>query len=149
MKRQHGFTLIEAMVVVLIIIVLAGTGIPAMQDFVTSTRLKGVTSDLFSDIVRTRSEAIKRNMLVSMVPTEASWAKGWSIPHPDPSKQALQLHAALPGVTVVGPSSLTFTPAGRLLNDTNPQFRLTAPNGMVRCITVDLGGRPNIQNKSC
>ncbi len=149
MKRQQGFTLIEAMVVVLIIIVLAGTGVPAMQDIVINTRLKGVTSDLFSDILRARSEAIKRNMLITMAPAGSTWASGWNIPHPDASKPVLQTHAPLSNVTVTGPNNLTFTPAGRLLGDANPQFRLTARNGSVRCITVDLGGRPNIQNKSC
>lgn len=150
MKRQQGFTLIEGMVVVLIIVVLAGTGVPAMQDFIINTRVKGAASDLFSDILRARSEAIKRNMLVSVVPTSASWAKGWTIPHPDPAQAVLQTHAALTSnVTVTGPDNLTFTPAGRLLGDANPKFKFTAPNGTVRCITVDLGGRPNIQNKSC
>ncbi len=145
MKRQRGFTLVEAMVVIAILIVLAGAGVPAMQEFVTNTRLKTATSDLFNDILRARSEAIKRNADISLVPVDASWTKGWNMPHPTVAGEMLQAHAALTAATVTGPDTLTYTSAGRVRDDANPKFTVTASNGNVRCIVVDLSGRPSIK----
>lgn len=145
MKRQRGFTLVEAMVVIAILIVLAGAGVPAMQEFVTNTRLKSATSDLFNDILRARSEAIKRNGDISLVPVSASWTNGWNIPHPTVAGEKLQAHAALTAATITGPDTLTYTSAGRVRDDANPKFTVTASNGNVRCIVVDLSGRPSIK----
>lgn len=145
MRRQRGFTLVEAMVVIAILIVLAGVGVPSLQEFVTNTRLKTATSDLFNDILRARSEAIKRNGDVSLVPVETSWSKGWTIPHPTVAGETLQAHAALGTTTITGPDTLTYTSAGRVRDDANPKFTVTASNGNVRCIVVDLSGRPSIK----
>jgi type IV fimbrial biogenesis protein FimT len=53
-------------------------------------------------------------------------------------------------VTVTGPNNgITFTAAGRVRGTANPQFSVRSTNGKARCITVDLGGRPNVQPKPC
>lgn len=149
MKRQRGFTLVEAMAVVAILIVLAGVGVPAMQDFVINTRLKSATGDLFNDVLRARSEAIKRNGDISLVPVSASWSKGWNMPHPTLAGEMLQTHPALATVTIAGPATLTFTSAGRIRGEANPKFTVTASNGSERCILIDLSGRPSIKTKPC
>jgi len=149
MNQQRGFSLVEAMVVVAIIIILAGVGVPAMQDIITNARLKTATSDLFADILRARSEAIKRNMDVQVKPAAGGWSKGWTIPSPTVGAGNLQAHAELPYITVTGPDNLTYMSTGRLRSADQSTFSLEAKNGSARCITVDLGGRPNIQPKKC
>lgn len=148
MKAQRGFSLVELMVTLSIIIVLAGAGVPAMQDFLTNQRLKGATSDLYTDLLRARSEAIKRNASVTLTP-DGNWSKGWTLPSPTDGAPVLLAHATVPNVTITGPATLTYTGAGRVQGASNPKFSLTASNGSVRCIVVDLSGRPNIQSKSC
>ncbi|WP_342116140.1 GspH/FimT family pseudopilin [Pseudoduganella sp. OTU4001] len=149
MKREAGFGLIEMMAVVAIIIVLAGLGVPSMQEMVVNQRMKSTTSDLFTTILRARSEAIKRNADVRITPS-TNWNTGWTIPSPNPGEPALASFSTRSNLTITGPSAdLVFTSAGRIRGASNPQFNIAAKNGKARCITIDLGGRPNIQNKSC
>lgn len=148
-KRQAGFGLIEMMAVVAIIVILAGVGVPAMQEMVTNQRIKATAGDLFTSILRARSEAIKRNVDVTITPS-TNWSTGWTIPNPTAGQPALASFATRSSVTVTGPAgAVTFNSAGRVKGAANPQFSVTASNGKPRCITVDLGGRPNVQQKSC
>ncbi len=149
MKRQNGFGLPEMMLVVVVMGVLAAVGMPAMQDFITNQRLKSTSSDLFTSILRARSEAIKRNKDVTITPT-TNWSKGWSIPSPNAGEPALATFTTRSAVTVTGPAAgVTFTAAGRVKGTTNPQFSLTSSTGKTSCIKIDLGGRPNVQPTSC
>jgi len=148
MNAQRGFTLVEAMVVLAIIVVLAGVGIPAMQDFVASQRVKSAASELFSDILQARSEAIKRNTDVTLAPV-GTWNAGWTIASPVNGEPALANHAALNRVTINGPVSLVFTAEGRVRGAANPKFDFSSPDGKTRCIVVDLGGRPSVQPRAC
>jgi len=149
MKRQAGFSLIEMMTVVAILIVLAGVGIPNMQEMLVNQRIKTTSSDLFASILRARSEAIKRNTDVTMSPN-VNWNTGWTIPSPNAGEPALASFTTRSSITVTGPATgITFTSAGRVKGATNPQFSVSSSKGTARCITIDLGGRPNVQNKSC
>jgi len=149
MKRQAGFSLIEIMIVVAIMIVLAGVGVPAMQEMVVNQRIKSATSDLFASILRARSEAIKRNVNVSMNPS-TSWSTGWTVPSPVAGEPALLNLSNRASITIAGPANgITFTPAGRLTGTSNVTFSVSATKGTPRCITIDLGGRPNVQPHSC
>jgi len=149
MKRQAGFTLIEAMVVMAIMIILASVGLPAMQDMIVNQRIKTTTSDLFSSILRARSEAIKRNTDVSMVPA-TNWSTGWTIPSPNAGEPALLSLTTRSSVTVAAPAAgITFTPAGRIRGTSTATFNVSSTSGTPRCISIDLGGRPNVQPHSC
>ncbi|WP_426338333.1 GspH/FimT family pseudopilin [Pseudoduganella sp. S-14] len=149
MKRQSGFGLPEMLMVVVVIGILAALGAPAMQDFIANQRLKSTSSDLFTSILRARSEAIKRNKDVSISPS-TNWNTGWSIPSPNAGEPALAIFVTRPSITVAGPAAgVTFTAAGRVKGDANPQFSLTASTGKASCIRIDLGGRPNVQPTSC
>lgn len=149
MKRQHGFGLPETMFVVLLVSVLAAIGMPSMQEFIANQRMKSTSSDLFTSILRARSEAIKRNKDVSVTPS-TNWNTGWTIPSPNAGEPILASFMGRPSVEVTGPAAgVTFTPAGRVKGDSNPQFSIKASTGKASCITIDLGGRPNVQPKSC
>lgn len=87
--QRPGFTLIELLVVVAIASVLVTVVAPGMHRFVQSVYLRQYASELMTDIVFTRSEAIKRNRRVRMCPSllshngehtcSGSFAGGWAI----------------------------------------------------------------------
>jgi type IV fimbrial biogenesis protein FimT len=149
MKRQYGFGLSEMMLAVLIAGILAAVGMPAMQNFISNQRLKSTSTDLFTSILRARSEAIKRNRDVTISPS-TNWNTGWTIPSPNAGEPVLATFTTRPSITVTGPAAgVTFTAAGRVKGDSSPQFSISSTTGKASCISIDLGGRPNVQPKSC
>ena len=86
---RRGFTLVELMIVLALVSLLLGLGVPGFQRLLEATRIRTQVQQLMSDIVLTRSEAIKRNVQVVMCPSQTylnatpecagTYAEGWLI----------------------------------------------------------------------
>lgn len=149
-RRAGGFTIPELMAGVAILAIMAAVAAPSLSDLITAQRAKGAASDLFTSLLRTRSEAIKRNMPVTLSPADDGWAAGWSVAHPTDDEVLLEDRGALTGITVTGPDSVTFLPNGRVSGADAPAFDISAADGdKHRCITVDLSGRPQQTAEAC
>jgi len=61
MMRKDGFTLIEAIVIILILGILAAVAIPGFSHFGPDMRLKGAVRDLKSNMELSRLRAIRQN----------------------------------------------------------------------------------------
>lgn len=149
--RARGFTLPEVLAVVAIVAILASVAAPALTSMIASMRARSVSSELYAALSRARSEAIKRNAEVTLVPVTArQWHSGWSITDPGNAARKLDDHPAVPGATVTGPASVVFLPNGRVKNGGTPAFDIAlAGNSAHRCVRVDLSGRPNQTNATC
>jgi type IV fimbrial biogenesis protein FimT len=143
-----GFTLIEMMIVVLIMAVLAALAAPSMRNMILTQRLKTASFDVFAGIVLARSEAIKRNASITLTPNGADWAAGWVTTEPGGVVVARQ--DPLNGITVTGPATVVFNGAGR--PGGVARFTFTSPDlptAPVRCIKIDLSGRPISETGVC
>lgn len=75
--RARGFTLIELLTGLTIVAIIASVSIPSFQDFRLRQRLKGVATNLFTDLQYARSEAVQRNgRLAVSFAVGANWCYG-------------------------------------------------------------------------
>jgi type IV fimbrial biogenesis protein FimT len=72
--KQHGFTLIEAMVTVAVSAILATTALPSMARWLDQQRLQGAAQQLLGDLQFIRSEAVARQQGLRL--TVLPWAGG-------------------------------------------------------------------------
>lgn len=82
---SRGYSLVELAVVVAIVGVLSAIAVPSFARLLAETRVGDASSDLFSAVIQTRSEALKRRHRVILCPSEdgqdcadtVEWTRGW------------------------------------------------------------------------
>lgn len=153
--RADGFTLIELLVVMTIMGLLLAFTVPALRPLVAAQRVRAVVFDLAGDFVLARSEAVKRNTRVQVVPDAAGWAQGWTV-SVDGSAQPLRRRDANgSGVTLAGaPGRIVFDEIGRVAMPGQPVRIDVLPDGELaaatrRCVALDPGGRPRTSQGAC
>ena len=85
-RRGHGFTLVELMIVLVVMAVLLGIAVPSMTQFTFSGKLRAYSNEVVASAVLARSEAIKRNQVVTLCVStngtscvSGSWESGWIV----------------------------------------------------------------------
>ena len=147
---QSGLTTIELLVVVAIIGILSAMAVPSFVEFIRNQRIRALATDLHVSLMRTRSEAIKRNKDVTIAPvTAGSWQSGWTVADPD-NPGNIENHSAFAGVVVTGPATVVYQGSGRISGTTAPNFDIGATGSTVkRCVSIDLSGRPYTKSVTC
>lgn len=145
----RGFTIIEALVTMAVLVILVGLAVPSFREIFLAQGVKTASFDVFSGLVLARSEAVARNTTVTISPSGGNWSDGWTIF--DSRGDVVRRQDRLPHVIISGPSSVTYNGAGRLTNGTT-SIILMANRGQVthaRCISVELSGRPVQKQEGC
>lgn len=160
-RSAPGFTIIELMIVMVIVGVMVSLAGPNIRDLIVRTRLKTAASDLHSSLTLARSEAIKRNAGMQIVPVSAAnWALGWSVrtmaPAPlevlsqQDSYQNVTFTTANAAYAATAVANVTFSGIGRetgsagagiafvILSPEHPQIK-------ARCVVLDPSGRPAVR----
>jgi len=77
-QRAAGFTLIELMVTVIVLVIVVSMAAPAMSQLISSQRTRNAAADLASALTLTRSEAVNRSATTTMTAsgTGGSWTGG-------------------------------------------------------------------------
>ena len=139
---ERGFTLIEIMVTISILAVLAGLSLPMFGSLVASNRTRAASYSLVSALALARSEAVKRNAQVSVLPSDTGWQDGWRV---EAAGSALSANGPVIGLVMTGPvAGVSYEPNGRLSSPGVVRFVVSATSGYTRCIVIDLGGRASL-----
>ncbi len=87
MSKQDGFTLLELLTAVAVLVILVSVGLPSMTALVRSNRTVSDTNDFVATINAARSEALKNVVQVTVCKSRnqascdntASWHDGWIV----------------------------------------------------------------------
>jgi type IV fimbrial biogenesis protein FimT len=152
-NQQHGFTLIETMVVVSILAILATLAAPSFRELLAAQRVKNAASDLLADMMLARSEAIRRNRPVTISAINSSWDNGWSVVEGTETIKQRNLASSL--VTVSKKSGtddqVIFGVAGRSTGSFQMNFTASniATDDQKRCVTSNSAGGQKILRGPC
>jgi type IV fimbrial biogenesis protein FimT len=172
---QGGFSLVEMMIVVVIVGILAVSGISWGKDYVANNRVRAAAESLRSALMLARDEAIKRNRPVSMVfdGAQQQWSvvEGATVPLPGvvPTlvgapirvgsyRDTREVEFAQNGQVITNSRAITFTPLGQANVIATQTFEVKSnaagvscqPTGKIRCLNVRLltGGQATMCDPS-
>jgi type IV fimbrial biogenesis protein FimT len=173
MKKSHGFTLIELMVVIAIVAILVSLAAPSFKSMIQSSNMTSAVNTFLADMRFARSESIRRGghvmMCRSNLPetTQAcngttgagnGWLTGWIVFHDlnndgtkDAGEPILRVQSAITSMdSIIEPTSPTykfrFNATGQLPGATATiNFGSTDfPSTVQRVVCVSFGGRARI-----
>ncbi len=144
--KQTGFTLLELLITLCIVAVLLSLGMPLMSNAIFTQKVKSTTADIRIALLNARSEAIKRNTNVDIIPNVANvWENGWNI---QVGGTILKTQDPYDDLTITGPNiTVTYQRTGRLSNSVGDYTVYIANSSDVamRCVIISANGSPHIE----
>lgn len=152
-RRPHrGFSLIELMVVVTIVAIVAAIAAPSFVNIFATMRVKTMAGEIQSALTYARSEAMKRNLNVTVTPATVGWQGGWVVTANLSTPLQLQKRdafaAGAKNITSTSIHSFVFRPNGLC---TTPDVFITLTSTdttLTRCVKISLSGLP-ISRETC
>ena len=152
---RRGFTLIEMMVTLSVLVVVMSVALPSMSDFVAGNQMANAKTSLSGAVALARTEATKRGQVVILAaigdgPTGNEFVNGWEIVVDEDGNGAAGVNeprvrraAGLQDkIKVAGPRALAFRASGALLGTAAEVFTVcrTAGSGTGYTVTVTPSG---------
>jgi type IV fimbrial biogenesis protein FimT len=154
-RESGGFTLVEMLMVTSILTFLTILALPSLSAVVANNRLRAAGTDLMSSVLLARSEAIKRNGRVQILPASASdWTSGWRVQVVSTGEQLDKRNTIGSQVLVVGaPAAIVYEHTGRLTTPGSSQVQFQDPDrrpyAQSRCLVIDSSGLPTLSLGGC
>ena len=148
--RARGFTMVELLTVVSILVIMIGVMAPSFGEFLAAQQAKGLSYDLTGDLMLARNEALKRNASVTIARGGAGWAQGWSVVSVSDGEALSTRNPAAQSVTITGaPATITFDFNGRVSSPTATVRITISSHSSSRCVQLDPSGRARAMHGAC
>lgn len=149
----RGMTLIETLSVMAVLAVVSAVAAPGMRSFAMSQRAKTLSYELVTDLTVARSEALKRNVPVTVTPVGSGWSSGWTV---NAGAQQLSARQADSAALVfdASPGAITFNVYGRVVSPADP-VRMTvravdaSADVSKRCVELAPSGQARSKMGAC
>ena len=141
-RRCRGFTLIEALVTMAVLVIVLSIAAPSFRAYTQAQRVKNASFEFVAAMSYARSEAIARRANVVIAAQSDDFANGWTI---TAGGTTLRQQGALGGVEVTASAtSITYGLDGRVEGAVTAMVKPLAGSGSTekRCISVDPTGMP-------
>jgi type IV fimbrial biogenesis protein FimT len=149
LARPAGFTLIELIISVAVLAIVIALAVPSLTNLMLDAGLKTTAIDVYNTMAYARSEAIKRNATVDIIPTGGNWKNGWTV-----QVGATVLKTVGPSTTsmdikqIPTPGTISYDGTGRLTPPGSVTYELSVsgnPHVTPRRVIVDMSGRATIR----
>ena len=147
--RQRGFTLVELMITISVMVVVMAVAMPSMAEFNANNQVAATKSAFSGAVALARSEAAKRGRVVILQalgtgPSGNEFTNGWEIVADDDGNGAagtnetrVRRHAVtLDKIKLGGTASLAFRASGALVGNTAEVYTICRASGGTRGYTV-------------
>lgn len=157
MNKQEGFTLIELMVTVAVLVIVLSIAIPSFSNMLLNNRISTAAHEVQAAMQIARSEAVKRKSTVKLCRANAGldgcangtdWAQGWLLIFED---EILNIWQSRRGLDVTGPTvGIDFLGNGMSQGNNNVSVQgQGCPNGVKHEVQVNSMGRIRLEKGTC
>lgn len=139
-RPAPGFTLLELLVALALFATLATVAIPNFSRIIQENRVVTTTNDYKIALSFARSEAVRRNQAVSLLPVAAGWSAGWEVSANNTVLRSWAQEVDDIAITDA-PESFTFNSQGRLVTAAFASQSVSVTlNGISRCVRIEPSG---------
>lgn len=142
-KQNSGLTLIELMVTLTVLATMVAIGVPQYQRMIETNRIAGSINSLAGDLKLARSEAAKRNQVVTVCASNngntcntANWDQGWIVFADQNGDRVVNVTDTMVAVNTGATPGFAFTDTGF----TNPGVLQYAPSGALTTTSLAAAG---------
>lgn len=150
MANARGFTLIELMISISVLLVLISIAGPAYSSLINNNRFDGVSQEVSMGYRIARTEAVKTMQTMTLRPLVTDdWSQGFEVV--DASNNRIWRSASIAqGITLSGPAQIAVAANGALSASANQQISIqSTPLSQTRKLCVLVGGHGYIKQGDC
>ena len=148
--RSRGFTVLEVLIPIIIVGIISVLVLPSFSEMIKEQRLRQISAEFRSSVVLARSEAVKRNDYLGLVPN-GTWSDGWCVNsttlEPFCTEYSIFKYGTKNNTVITSnATSVVFNDWGRTTSC--PQFSVTIDNCSM-CLAITPDGRVMSHKGQC